>query len=152
MSDVCYDAVTAIAAERPSIGLTMSSTPTGKRSHFYYACVDKRRGFIEHYHPSTHNPNWGPAMEAEFRAQLTENAYVHEIMAEFGSQEMGVYPKSKIDESLNVLNYAYNELTYDQRIKIDRGEEAPKMMTYSAGQRAPYNPFRCMGVKINIAC
>lgn len=147
MSDVCYDAVTAIAAERASIGLTMSSTPTGKRSHFYFACVDKRRGFKEHYHPSTHNPNWGPAMEAEFRAQLTESAYVHEIMAEFGSQEMGVYPKNKIDESQNVLNFAYNQLTYDQRIKLDRGEaEAPKMMIYNKHNRAPMNPFRTMGV------
>lgn len=147
MNDVCYDAVSAIAAERPTIGLTMSSTPTGKRSHFYFACVDKRRGFNEHYHPSSHNPNWGPAMEAEFRAQLTQNAYVHEIEANFGSQELGVYPKDKIDESQLVFNYAYNNLTYDQKIKVERKEmTAPKIINYNMFNKAPLNPFRCMGV------
>ena len=46
MNDICYDAVTTIAAERADIGITMSSTPTGKRSHFYKACTDPKMGQI----------------------------------------------------------------------------------------------------------
>lgn len=148
MSDVCYDAVTAIAAERPTIGLTMSSTPTGKRSHFWKACTNPKLNFSEHYHPSTHNPNWGPGMESEFRAQLTASAYDHEIMAEFGSQEMGVYPKEKIDGAQNYLNYAYSPLSYDQKIKVERDGGEPKMFDYNKHNRAPRNPFRCMGVDL----
>lgn len=146
MNDVCYDAVTAIAAERSTIGITMSSTPTGKRSHFWKACVDKKLGFVEHYHPSTHNPNWDEKMEAGFRAQLTESAYTHEIMAEFGTQAAGVYPKHKIDSSQSVLNYAYMPLDYDQRIKVEREGNMPQMLLYDRKNKAPYNPFRTMGV------
>ena len=115
MNDVCYDAVTTIAAERADIGITMSSTPTGKRSHFYAACTNKKMGFIEHYHPSMDNPNWCDRMEAEFRAQLTAQAYVHEIEAEFGTQDAGVFPKDKLDASRQFEYYAYNELSYEQR-------------------------------------
>ena len=57
----------------------MSSTPTGKRSKFYEACTNKKLGYNEHYHPSMHNPNWDEKMEAEFRAQLSGQGYVHEI-------------------------------------------------------------------------
>ena len=146
MDDVCFDAVTTIAAERADIGITMSSTPTGKRSHFYKACVDKKMGFKEHYHPSTHNPNWGPQMEAEFRAQLTEQAYVHEILAEFGTQEAGVFPKNKLDEALNFEFYAYNPLSYDQNIQCERESNYPTMYMYDRANKAPFNPFRTMGV------
>lgn len=147
MDDVCFDAVTAIAAERADIGITMSSTPTGKRSHFYKACMDKAMGYKEHYHPSTHNPNWGPQMEGEFKAQLTEQAYVHEILAEFGTQEAGVFPKNKLDEALEVEYYAYNELLYDQKIACERENKWPTMYMYDTYNKAPFNPFRTMGVK-----
>lgn len=72
MTEADFDAVTAIAAERDDIEICISSTPTGKRGQFYKACNNKAMGYTEHYHPSTHNPNWGPNMEAEFRAQLSE--------------------------------------------------------------------------------
>jgi replicative DNA helicase len=146
MSDVCYDAVTTIGAERADIGITMSSTPTGKRSHFYDACVNPKLGFIEHYHPSMHNPNWCTRMEAEFRAQLTAQAYVHEIEAEFGTQDTGVFPKDRLEASLTFENYAYNELTYEQRHTCERNNIFPKMLMFDEVRRPDYNPFRTMGV------
>ena len=97
MSDADFDTVTTIAAERNDIGVFMSSTPTGKRSKFYEACTNKAMGYTEHYHPSMHNPNWDEKMEAEFRAQLSEQGYVHEILAEFGTQDTGVFDKDKLD-------------------------------------------------------
>lgn len=78
---------------------------------------------------------------------------IHEVLAEFGTQEAGVFPKDKLDEAIKIQNYAYNELTYDDRIAIERGlKEVPVMYNYSLTNKAPYNPFRCMGVKIDIAC
>ena len=146
MSDADFDTVTTIAAERSDIGIFMSSTPTGRRSKFYEACTNKAMGYTEHYHPSTHNPNWGPEMEAEFRAQLSEQGYVHEILAEFGTQDTGVFNKAKVDLATTHELYAYNELDYYQLEKCKQNNLHPKMYIYPSGQLAPMNPFRTMGV------
>lgn len=146
MGDGDFDTVTTIAAERNDIGIFMSSTPTGRRSKFYEACTNKKMGYNEHYHPSTHNPNWGPAMEAEFRAQLSEQGYIHEILAEFGTQDTGVFDKNKLDKSMAIELYAYNDLDYYQVDRCERLGVKPVIYNYPKGKRAPSNPFRTMGV------
>lgn len=146
MSDADFDSVTAIAAERSDIGIVMSSTPTGRRSQFYKACTNKAMGYTEHYHPSTHNPNWGPEMEAELRAQLSESGYVHEVLAEFGTEETGVFDKDKVDKSTAYELYAYNELDYYQKQRIEDNGVRPNMYLYPKGQHAHPNPFRTMGI------
>lgn len=146
MSEYCFEVIAAIAIERADIGITVSSTPLGKRSHFYRMCTEPDLGYSQHYHPSTHNPGWNEQMEAELRAQLTAEGYVHEVLAEFGTQEKGVFPKDKLDDAINVENYAYNELKYEQRIKCEREEVWPTMYMYDRSNPAPFNPFRTMGV------
>ena len=146
MSEYCFEVIAAIAIERAEIGITVSSTPLGKRSHFYRMCTDPSMGYSQHYHPSMHNPSWGPAMEAELRAQLTEQGYIHEVLAEFGTQETGVFPKDKLDAALKFENYAYNELEYEQRLRCEREGVWPEMLIYNKSNPAPYNPFRTMGV------
>lgn len=115
MSEYCFEVVAAVAIERAEIGITCSSTPLGKRSHFYKMCTDPSMNYSQHFHPSTHNPNWNEQMEAELRAQLTAEGYVHEVLAEFGTQEKGVFPKDKLDEAMTYEYYAYNDLTYEQK-------------------------------------
>ena len=39
-----FDTVYALCMERASIGMTCSSTPTGRRSKFYDICVDRNLG------------------------------------------------------------------------------------------------------------
>lgn len=39
-----FDTVYALCMERDTIGLTCSSTPTGKRSKFYEICTNKSLG------------------------------------------------------------------------------------------------------------
>ena len=146
MSEYCFEVVAAVAIERAEIGITCSSTPLGKRSHFYKLCTDPKMGYSQHFHPSTHNPNWNEQMEAELRAQLTAEGYVHEVLAEFGTQEKGVFPKDKLDEAMTYEYYAYNDLTYEQKIKCERENSYPMMYDYSKSNPAPYNPFRTMGV------
>jgi replicative DNA helicase len=146
MADADFDSITAIAAERADIGITMSSTPTGKRSQFWKACCIPEMHYSEHWHPSTHNPNWGPTMEAEFRAQLSEQGYVHEVMAEFGTEDTGVFDKDKLDKAMKFELYAYNELDYYQKQRcIDNGL-TPNMYLYQKGQRAHPAPWRTIGV------
>lgn len=86
-------------------------------------------------------------MEAELRAQLTAEGYVHEVLAEFGTQETGVFDKDKIDASMNILNYAYNDLDFfQQKHIIENNLEQPEMLMYNRSFKAPYNTFRTMGV------
>ena len=148
MSEYCFEVVAAVAIERAEIGITVSSTPLGKRSKFYQMCTDPAMGYSQHYHPSTHNPNWNDQMEAELRAQLTAEGYVHEVLAEFGTQEAGVFDKDKLDASQKVLDYAYMELDFFQKKKLaEEGKPEPLMYDkYSLSNKAPANIFRTMGV------
>lgn len=146
MSEYCFEVVAAIAIERPEIGITVSSTPLGKRSKFYQMCTDKSMGYSQHYHPSTHNPNWNSQMEAELKAQLTAEGYVHEVLAEFGTQEKGVFNKEKLEAAKGFYNYAYNELDYFQKEKIEESGIAPIMELYDNTKPPPRNVFRTMGV------
>ena len=146
MHDADFDTIMTIAAERPDIGIFMSSTPTGRRGKFYQACTNKKLGFTEHYHPSTHNPNWNEQMEAEFRAQLSEQGYIHEILAEFGTEETGVFNKEKVDRASSYEYYAYQELTYTQKLKMQEFGIEPVYYLYDINHRAPMNAFRTMGV------
>ena len=118
MGDGDFDTVAMIAAERGDIGMFVSSTPTGRRSKFYEVCTNKKMGFMVHYHPSTHNPNWNDAMEPEFRAQLSEIGYIHEVMADFGPQATGVFDKTRVDKAGTFEMYAYDKLNYYQEQKM----------------------------------
>lgn len=146
MANGDFDSIIMIAGERPDIRVIMSSTPTGKRGNFYNCCTNPKAGYNEHYHPSTHNPGWNSQMEAEFKAILSEQGYVHEVMAEFGAQDTGVFDKNKLDKALNFFNYAYNKLDYYQEQRCAEKNEYPKMLLYDMYNPAPPNIFRTMGV------
>lgn len=152
MKESCFEVVAAVAIERPEIGITVSSTPLGKRSHFYKMCTDPNSVYSQHYHPSTHNPAWSKEQEAELRGQLTAEGYVHEVLAEFGTQEKGVFDKKKLDAAQKILDYAYSPLTLFQeeevanRMQNNPEYQGPLMLEYNESFNAPPNPFRTMGV------
>ena len=147
MSEADFDSVMIIAGERPEIRTVMSSTPTGKRSKFYQACTDPAMGFNEHFHPSTHNPNWCDEMEAEFRATLSDQGYVHEVEAEFGVQNTGVFNKDRVDFAKEIYNYSYQPLDYYQEAALKSGNMMmPDMLLYDKKHHPPFNRFRTIGV------
>lgn len=150
MTDADFDSIMAIAGEREGIKVIMSSTPTGRRGRFYQACVDKGLGFSHHHHPSTHNPNWSLKMESEFKAMLSDQGYVHEIMAEFGTQDTGVFNKDKVDAAMRVKYYAYDKISYiqEQHAKNHKKETNQDIdyYLYDKLNHAPYTPLRTMGV------
>ncbi len=145
MGETDYYTVAAIAGERSAIGITASSTPTGKRSIFYRMCKDPSFGYHEHFHPSMHNPNWGPEMEARFRREFTDIQYEHEVLAEFGTEEAGVFNKDKVDAAMHKEYYAYTPLTILQERALE-GDRHPTMYLYDEEHHAPGNIFRCVGV------
>ena len=146
MGELDYSTVAAIAGERADIGITASSTPTGKRGVFYRMCMDPSFGYTQFFHPSTHNPNWCQEMEDQFRAELTEIQYEHEILAEFGTEEAGVFDKEKLDAAMRREYYLYNELSPTEQKALESSGRYPERLIYDEFNPAPYNPFRCLGV------
>jgi len=142
-----YSTISAIAGERADIGMTASSTPTGKRGTFYEMCTNPKYGYTEHYHPSTDNPGWCQEMEDKFRAEMTPSQYDHEILAIFGTEEAGVFPKDKVDMAWRREWYAYNPLTDTQLRSVAKGDlKEPLMMDWDEYNPAPPNKLRCVGV------
>ena len=151
MADADFDSILAIAGEREGIGIFLSSTPTGARKRFWQCCTDPKMHFKEFHFPSMCNPQWGPKMEEEFRAQLSENGYTHEILAEFGDQETGVFNKDKLDKAMRQEMYAYAPLTYSQKHNMEESNIQVDMMIpsndYLLSNRV-YRPnlFRTLGI------
>lgn len=129
MTDEDFETIYAITFEAPKrIGTMIASTPTGRRGMFYKACVEmpfnqedklkpintKQLGYMydpkkynradaegwkEFYFPTMDNPEWSPQMERELRGQFSEMAYEHEVLAEFGTETIGVFNKDYVDEA-----------------------------------------------------
>ena len=49
-------------------------------------------------------------MEDQFRAELTQSQYEHEILAEFGTEEAGVFSKDKVDKAMTYQYYTYDKI------------------------------------------
>lgn len=141
MTDKDFEAIYAITLEAPNrIGTMIASTPTGRRGMFYKACTDMKfnqehlvqpvkskigsiynpksydretsEGWKEFHFPSTVNPEWSGKMERELKAQFSEVAYEHEVMAEFGTETIGVFNKDFIDEAASIgYDFIENKIT-----------------------------------------
>lgn len=145
MNDADFDALIAIAAERDDITQLISSTPTGRRGKFWQICTDKNMGYEEYHFPSTMNPNWNEAMEADFRNTLSPEGYVHEVLAEFGTEEVGVFNKNKVDIAMTKEYYAYTHLDAIQRGNCEFEGRYPDLLLYDSMNVAPRNMLRTMG-------
>ena len=83
----------------PDHVIVEASTPSGKRSEFYRKCVDDNE-YVEFYWPSHASPAWTPETDAIYKQTHSAQAYVHEVLAEFGSPESGVFRGADIDIAL----------------------------------------------------
>lgn len=138
LSDQDYETIYAIALENPkATGVMVASTPTGRRGKFYNICTNmpfnqdeeltpintKQLGYVyrkekydrelaegwkEFHLPSMANPNWSIQMEKEFRKEYSDMGYEHEVLAEFGTEAVGVFNKDYIDEASS-KGYAFEE-------------------------------------------
>ncbi len=104
------NAVVAILNSRPGCELYASSTPTGRRDHFFRWC-QKAPNYREFHFPSYVIPHWNEELEEELKASLTESGYVHEILAEFGEEEEGVFQVKHREAAEQ--SYFYREMQSD---------------------------------------
>lgn len=100
------DAALSIITNYPNATVWMSSTPSGKRERFFETCHSKR--WKEYHFPSSVNPLWNADLEADFREQLTEIGYIHEIEADFGEQEQGVFQNVYVQAAKS--DYKYGDI------------------------------------------
>jgi replicative DNA helicase len=97
------DAALMTIANFPEATVWMSSTPTGKRERFFETCRSKL--YREFHFPSHVNPNWDEAKDQFAKDQLTIDGYKHEVLAEFGEQEEGVYQSHYVEAAQAEYSY-----------------------------------------------
>jgi hypothetical protein len=150
MSRAGIDAVTAIALEDPKrIGIWCSSTPTGKRDFFYEICTNPDTGYKAYHFPSMVNPDWDEMMEAELRATMTEQGYIHEVLAEFGEETVGVFNKDAVERAKSQYLYSYRQLNaYEIEMYKKQGYDVDKIVYFGPYTRKNPAPsaIRIIGV------
>lgn len=100
------ESILAVRASHKDCKLWISGTPTGKRAQFYKWSTDPKSGFKSFHYKSSESPEWTQSLEDWFRGIYTKNAFDQEFNAEFGADEMGVFPKGLVDDSIK--NYDLN--------------------------------------------
>jgi intein/homing endonuclease len=142
MSDKDFEAIYAITLEAPlRIGVMVASTPTGRRGMFHKICTETKldqevdrnddnyynskqydrktaSGWKEFYYPTMVNPEWDSNMEKELRGMYSEVAYEHEVLAEFGTEMVGVFNKAYTDEASDIPYALLNRPQHDGPITI----------------------------------
>jgi replicative DNA helicase len=106
LSSKDIDSALAVIINHPDATVWMSSTPTGRREKFYDSCQSRK--YREFHYPSSINPNWNKELDDYYKEELTEDGYKHEILADFGEQEEGVYQLKYVEAAQ--ANYSYEQM------------------------------------------
>jgi replicative DNA helicase len=110
LTDGDLKAIVAILNTHANVELWASSTPSGRRAHFWRWCT-KTPSYKEFYYPSSVLPFWEEVKD-QIRADYIGNhdAWVHEILAEFGEQTVGVFQHQYTDHA--ITEYKYDEMSH----------------------------------------
>lgn len=135
------DAAMAIVTNYPEATVWMSSTPTGRREKFYETCLD--REWKEFHFPSHVNPNWSESLDRLFRKNLTAIGYKHEILADFGEQEEGVFQAPYVEAAIADYKMSSCKPTLNWLYSIGVDWNSPKIGTtiYVTGFNISTNKF-----------
>jgi hypothetical protein len=130
------DSTLAMITNYPNATVWMSSTPTGKRERFFENC--NSRFWKEFHYPSCINPLWTKELEDKYKEQMTTLGYQHDIEANFGEQEQGVFQNAYVQEALDDYEYQSIPWHYDwvYTIGVDWNDVANGTNIYVIG----YNP------------
>jgi len=125
MDPTMFDAAIPIILEL-NVDVIVSSTPSGARSHFYNLCNDVeykefyysremaanlyKEWAIENGADVDIGPAWDDDTQAALRRELTTEKWVHEVEADWGELEGGVYQEFYISMMFDseLSNYTYS--------------------------------------------
>jgi len=111
MDDRSIEAIMASIISDSDCSIWISSTPTGLRKYFYNVCTDPALGYHSYHYPSSVSPEWNEEVEEYFKLFYHSSVYQHEIEAEFGEADEGVFANHHIDKCIGSYHYADYELT-----------------------------------------
>jgi intein/homing endonuclease len=96
-------------------------------------------GWAEFYFPTMVNPGWSPKMEKELRNLYSDVAFDHEVMANFGTELVGVFNKDYIDEASSNGYALLSQPRIDAPVAI--GVDWDKMGAATQIVVTQWNPF-----------
>jgi replicative DNA helicase len=115
-----------------------SSTPLGKRETYWEMCT-KWPDMKEFHFPIMHHPDWGAEKEEKCRRECrTEIRYTHEMLAEFGDQEAGVFKSVYVDASRQP--YLYRDCRPDPNLRYWMGVDWNGQGTGTRIRVVEFNP------------
>lgn len=95
--------------------MIIATTPNGRRDMLWKFCTELSiyndedgYGFKEFYFPTHADMNYSPRDDKEQRLMLTHQQYVHEILADFGEESVGVFMKQQITRALEHIPGGYD--------------------------------------------
>lgn len=106
--DALYAMLQKTDENQPDKVMVGASTPSGRRERFYQWALGlspdgtklpEGLRFKEFWFPSMVNPLWDKDTETEMRNQYSENAFRHEIEADWGEDAEGVYPRRYVERA-----------------------------------------------------
>lgn len=101
--------IIAILSEHSSTVFFVASTPSGAREQFWK--WDQDPEFRSFHFPSMCRPGWTEDMEIEQRKELRGHRYVHEILADYGELNQGVFQHNHINGALSEGDYEYEAMS-----------------------------------------
>jgi hypothetical protein len=140
------DAVVALLAENDAVELWVSSTPKGLKDYFYDRVHAK--DFVSFYFPTDKfHPFWSRKMQMEFRDQLTDAGYRHEVLADFSADGEGVFQIDFVEACK--ADYRYDQQTpqpdWVYGIGVDWNDAANGTQIYVLGYNPVTMKFRIVG-------
>jgi hypothetical protein len=108
-------------------------------------CTNPQYHFEEFHFPSFENPNYTPELDASFRVQLTAAGYEHEILADWGITEYGVFNWTHFER---VFSYKYQEGETKNKIYVPGEYECIKLSATDLGKIGLPNLIRFLRAKM----
>lgn len=114
--DALYAMLQKTDENQPDKVMVGASTPSGRRERFYQWALGlspdgtklpEGLRFKEFWFPSMVNPLWDKDTETEMRNQYSENAFRHEIEADWGEDAEGVYPRRYVERAFISPSWKY---------------------------------------------
>lgn len=97
VSSKAMDAIKGVQLDNPDVEMVYTSTPIGQGNLYRFAQMPITKEF--HY-PTFANPTYTDEMHATL-SDMSDVAYVQEVLAFFGVDEAGVFPVSLIEKAEN---------------------------------------------------
>lgn len=118
LDDGSIESLLALYADNREVMIWASSTPTGKRQHFFHWCNQKEMGWKEYHYTSRVSPQWDDETEMFFLSIYSNLGFTHEFEAEFGESETSVFRSKYVDLSLE--DYEYKDISGPRKNQFGR--------------------------------